>query len=112
MKSGRFLLVYTCSNAVLLVSCAAYIAATRRLEEKEDNALILPQILAVIPGTPCIPDTRFRIWYKNLIHFFRLLLCFGSRHSSARFETLINASKGSIILHISRVKYIHARINH
>ena len=50
MKSGVFLLLYTLFNAILLGSCAIYIAATRELGKEEDNALVLPQILAVIPG--------------------------------------------------------------
>ncbi len=50
MKSGVFLLLYTVSNALLLTSCSIYLAATRDLGEKEDNALVLPQILALVPG--------------------------------------------------------------
>ena len=50
MRSGLFLILYTISNALLLASCAVYIAATRELDKEEDNALVLPQIVAVIPG--------------------------------------------------------------
>ena len=50
MKSGRFLLLYTTSNALLLFGCGAYVAFTRRLDVESDNALILPLMLAVIPG--------------------------------------------------------------
>ena len=50
MKSGVFLIVHTVTSTVLLSGCAIYISLTRNLSETADNALILPQILAVIPG--------------------------------------------------------------
>lgn len=50
MKSGLFLVLHTVINTLLLSSCAIYISMTRDLSESSDNALILPQILAVIPG--------------------------------------------------------------
>ncbi len=50
MRSGVFLTLYTVSNAVLLSCCAAYVSSTRDLDDEEDSAIILPQILALIPG--------------------------------------------------------------
>ena len=51
MKSGRFLVIHTVTSTLLLSGCAIYISATRdNLSDASSNALILPQILAVIPG--------------------------------------------------------------
>ena len=51
MKSGRFLLLYTVFNILLLSSSTTYIATTRDLKDRAGNALIVPQLIAVIPGT-------------------------------------------------------------
>ena len=50
MKSGHFLVLHTIISTALLGSCAIYISITRDLSVESDNALVLPQILAVIPG--------------------------------------------------------------
>jgi hypothetical protein len=58
MRGGLFLILYTAANLILLSSCAVFIgggAATdskagEKLSEESDNALVLPQILAVVPG--------------------------------------------------------------
>ena len=51
MKSGRFLIIHTVTSTLLLSGCAIYISATREnLSTSSSNALILPQILAVVPG--------------------------------------------------------------
>ena len=50
MKSGHFLVLHTIISTALLGSCAIYISVTRDLSVESDNALILPQLLAVIPG--------------------------------------------------------------
>ena len=50
MRSGLFLLLHTILNTILLSSCAIYIATTKDLSEQSNDALILPQILCVIPG--------------------------------------------------------------
>ena len=50
MRSGLFLVLHTILNTILLSSCAIYIATTKDLSEQSNNALILPQILCVIPG--------------------------------------------------------------
>ena len=50
MKSGLFLILHTVCNTLLLSGCAIYISVTRDLSTTSDNALVLPQILAVIPG--------------------------------------------------------------
>ena len=50
MRSGLFLVCYTVSNALMLSMCAVYIILTRDLDVDSDNALVLPLIVAVIPG--------------------------------------------------------------
>lgn len=50
MKSGRFLLLYTVFNVLLLSSSTTYIATTKSLKDRDGNALIIPQLIAVIPG--------------------------------------------------------------
>ena len=50
MKSGLFLVLHTVINTVLLSSCAIYISVTRNLSMEANDALVFPQILAVIPG--------------------------------------------------------------
>jgi len=50
MKSGKFLIFHTISNTLLMSGCAIYISLTRDLNPVADNALVLPQFLAVIPG--------------------------------------------------------------
>ena len=55
MRGGLFLILYTASNLLLLSSCAIYIGAAatagvEELSEESDNALVLPQIIAVVPG--------------------------------------------------------------
>ena len=52
MRGGLFLVLYTVSNVVILFLCTAYIVVTKRdLSTEADDALIIPQILAVIPGS-------------------------------------------------------------
>eukprot|EP00095_Tigriopus_kingsejongensis_P007483 maker-scaffold580_size130538-snap-gene-0.24 protein:Tk07483 transcript:maker-scaffold580_size130538-snap-gene-0.24-mRNA-1 annotation:"xk-related protein" len=51
MKSGRFLILYTLSNALLIAGCAVYLTTSRDLDAESDDALILPLLLAVVPGT-------------------------------------------------------------
>ena len=55
MRGGLFLVLYTFTNAALLSTCAIYVAYTKGDsfgdERKEDDALVIPQILTVIPGT-------------------------------------------------------------
>ena len=73
MKSGLFLVLHTIVNTVMLSSCAIYISVTKNLSVSSDNALILPQILAVIPGcfftlarSVLLVDTRFipeKMWH-------------------------------------------------
>lgn len=50
MKSGHFLVLHTIISTAVLGSCAIYISVTRDLSVESDNALFLPQLLAVIPG--------------------------------------------------------------
>ena len=50
MRSGLFLVLHTIINTILLSSCAIYISVTRKLSVEADNALVLPQVLAVVPG--------------------------------------------------------------
>ena len=51
MKSGRFLIIHTILSTLILSGCAIYISITKdNLSESSTNALILPQILAVVPG--------------------------------------------------------------
>ena len=50
MRSGLFLVCYTVTNALMLSMCAVYIILTRDLDVESDNALVLPLIVAVIPG--------------------------------------------------------------
>ena len=51
MKSGLFLILHTITSTLLLSGCAIYISVTREnLSDSSSNALILPQILAVVPG--------------------------------------------------------------
>lgn len=52
MRSALFLILHTVINTVLLSSCAIYVLITRsgNLSESSGHALVLPQILAVIPG--------------------------------------------------------------
>jgi len=50
MKSGHFLIAHTIINTALLSSCAIYISLTRDLSVESEDALVLPQVLAVIPG--------------------------------------------------------------
>ena len=50
MRSGLFLVLHTIVNTILLSSCAIYISATRDLSNEANNALVLPQVLAVVPG--------------------------------------------------------------
>ena len=62
MRSGLFLVLHTIVNTVLLSSCAIYISATRDLSNEANNALVLPQVLAVVPGksdlTKGLPQDR------------------------------------------------------
>ncbi len=50
MLSGRFLLLYTLWNTVLLAACSIYLSATRNLDKDSHDALAIPQIFAIIPG--------------------------------------------------------------
>lgn len=50
MRSGTFLIVYTLFNALILSGCFTYMAVTRDLDIQADTALVLPLILAVVPG--------------------------------------------------------------
>ena len=50
MRSGLFLVLHTIAQTILLSSCAIYISATRELSLEADNALVLSQIWAVVPG--------------------------------------------------------------
>ena len=51
MRGGLFLVLYTVSNVAILFLCTAYIVVTKRdLSTEADDALVIPQILAVIPG--------------------------------------------------------------
>ncbi len=55
MRGGLFLIMYTASNLLLLSSCSIYIGAVatagvEEISEESDDALLLPQILAVVPG--------------------------------------------------------------
>jgi len=51
MKSGRFLIIHTILSTLILSGCAIYISITKdNLSDSSSNALILPQILAVVPG--------------------------------------------------------------
>ena len=51
MKSGRFLIIHTVLSTLILSGCAIYISITKEnLSDSSTNALILPQILAVVPG--------------------------------------------------------------
>ena len=51
MKSGRFLIIHTVASTLILSGCAIYISITKdNLSDSSTNALILPQILAVVPG--------------------------------------------------------------
>lgn len=51
MKSGRFLLLHLTTNTVLLSVCSLYLYFTNRnLPPEADDALVIPQILGVIPG--------------------------------------------------------------
>ena len=50
MKSGHFLIAHTVINTALLSSCAIYISQTRDLSVESEEAIVLPQVLAVIPG--------------------------------------------------------------
>ncbi len=65
MRSGLFLVIHTVANTVLLSSCAVYISLTRDLSTESDNALVLPQILAVIPGSKM---HYFSFSFINLIY--------------------------------------------
>ena len=50
MKSGHFLLLYSLFNVCLLSMSTVYIVSTRYLVGRADDALIIPQLLSVIPG--------------------------------------------------------------
>ena len=55
MRGGLFLMLYTASNLVLLSSCAIYVGAAANADLSEisaesDDALLIPLILAVVPG--------------------------------------------------------------
>ena len=55
MRGGLFLILYTASNLVLLSSCAIYVGAVANsglgeISAESDNALVIPLILAVVPG--------------------------------------------------------------
>ena len=51
MKSGKFLIIHTVLSTLILSGCAIYISITKEnLSDSSTNALILPQILAVVPG--------------------------------------------------------------
>ena len=51
MKSGRFLIIHTIASTLILSGCAIYVSITKdHLSVSSSNALILPQILAVVPG--------------------------------------------------------------
>ena len=55
MRGGLFLMLYSASNLVLLSSCAIYVAAVANsglseISAESDNALVIPLILAVVPG--------------------------------------------------------------
>lgn len=54
MRGGLFLMLYTVSNLLLLFVCAGYIYLTKDLSTEANDSLIIPQILAVIPGRSCI----------------------------------------------------------
>lgn len=50
MRSGLFLILHCIVNTAMLSTCAIYISVTRDLSVESDNALVLSQMLAVIPG--------------------------------------------------------------
>merc|ERR1711953_1218394 len=58
MKSGHFLIAHTIINTALLSSCAIYISLTRDLSVESEDALVLPQVLAVIPSQKCFTHRK------------------------------------------------------
>ena len=65
MKSGRFLIIHTVASTLILSGCAIYISITKdNLSVSSSNALILPQILAVVPGC-FFTLSRSMLYLKN-----------------------------------------------
>ncbi|XP_023336286.1 uncharacterized protein LOC111707414 [Eurytemora carolleeae] len=50
MNSGKYLLSHILVNTVLLGTCSLYVYFSSKLDIKEDDALVLPQVLCAIPG--------------------------------------------------------------
>ena len=50
MKSAKFLLMHVVVNTFLMLVCAIYILFSRPLDTRTDDALVIPQLLGVIPG--------------------------------------------------------------
>ena len=75
-------MLYTVVNTILLSSCAIYISVTRNLSVESDNALVFPQILAVIPGcfftlarsVLLLDDLRPQICHVKIWSFFKVIL--------------------------------------
>ena len=92
VKSGRFLIIYTASNTIMLFGCAGYIVFTRNLNVTSDDVLILPQILAVIPGcffalsrAILLPDLKpscfpLKLWsiVRTVLSWFFAVIAYGS----------------------------------
>jgi len=50
MKSGRYLMTHSVMNTIVLGLCFIYLYTNNKLDKEADEALVIPQILAVIPG--------------------------------------------------------------
>ena len=50
MKSAKFLLIHVVTNTLLMLACAVYILFSRYLDSLTDDALLILQLLGVIPG--------------------------------------------------------------
>lgn len=50
MKSAKFLLSHVVVNTFLMLICAIYILFRRQHDSRTDDALVIPQLLGVIPG--------------------------------------------------------------
>ena len=51
MKSAKFLLMHVVGNTFLMLVCAIYIPFSRPLDTRTDDALVIPQLLGVIPAS-------------------------------------------------------------
>eukprot|EP00092_Neocalanus_flemingeri_P002364 GFUD01002529.1.p1 GENE.GFUD01002529.1~~GFUD01002529.1.p1 ORF type:complete len:445 (-),score=110.94 GFUD01002529.1:454-1788(-) len=50
MQSAKFLMMHVVINTLLMLVCAVYILFSRHLDSLTDDALVIPQLLGVIPG--------------------------------------------------------------